>query len=97
MLIISYNRLLFKTAFWVIMCPEELILVLEEKRKRRTKAIRLATAVNMVEGVSITAGARQLSSSWASGEISGKAMKTALIKKHRRPEVVANNERSISI
>jgi len=49
---------------------------------RRLRAVRVANAVNKVEGVSITESARRLSFQWANGEITGDRMKSTLIAKH---------------
>ena len=51
---------------------------------RRLRAVRVANAVNKVEGVPVTEAARRLSIQWANGEISGDAMKSALIAAHRQ-------------
>ena len=69
------------------------------KRKfpRRLKAVRLADAVNKIEGVPVTANARQLSSLWANGEITGEAMVAALLATHSRPQTVSSNERPVSV
>lgn len=64
---------------------------------RRLKAVRLADAINKIEGVPVTANARQLSSLWARGLITGEEMKAALLKKHSRTQTVSSDERSISV
>jgi len=51
---------------------------------RRLNAVKLADAVNKIEGVPVTENARRLSAQWARGEITGEEMKAALLKKHRR-------------
>ena len=51
---------------------------------KRTTAIKVADALNMIEGVSISAFAKDLSEKWAKGEITGADMKAALIAKHKR-------------
>ena len=56
---------------------------------RRLKAVKLADAVNKIEGVPVSENARRLSAQWARGEITGEEMKAALIKKHRRTVVKA--------
>jgi len=55
---------------------------------RRLKAVKLAYAVNKIEGVPTTENARRLSSQWARGEITGEEMKSSLFTKHRRPTAV---------
>ena len=61
-----------------------LVLVRKETYPRRLRAVRIANAVNKVEGVPVTETARQLSAQWVRGEISGEAMRSALLAKHRR-------------
>jgi hypothetical protein len=51
---------------------------------KRLTAVKLANAVNKIEGVPVTDQAKELSAKWARGEISGSAMKSALIAKHKR-------------
>ena len=54
----------------------------KETYPRRVRAIRIANAINKVEGVPVTETARQLSAQWARGEITGEAMRSALLVKH---------------
>ena len=61
-----------------------LVLVLKETYPRRLRAVRIANAVNKVEGVPVTETAQQLSAQWARGEITGEAMRAALLAKHRK-------------
>jgi len=49
---------------------------------RRIKAVRVANAVNKIEGVPITDSARRLSVQWAHGEITGETMRSTLITRH---------------
>ena len=51
--------------------------------KRRT-AVRVADTLNKIEGVPVTEFAKELSSKWAKGEITGAQMKTMLIQKHKK-------------
>lgn len=51
---------------------------------KRTVAIKVADALNMIEGVPVSAFAKDLSAKWAKGEITGADMKAALIAKHKR-------------
>ena len=53
------------------------------KTKRRT-AVVVADTLNKIEGVPVTEFAKELSSKWAKGEITGAQMKTMLIQKHKR-------------
>lgn len=52
---------------------------------RRLAAVKLADAVNKIEGIPVSTRARQLSARWARGEITGYEMKAALLKAHKRP------------
>jgi len=58
--------------------------VLKETYPRRLRAVRIANAVNKVEGVPVTETAQQLSAQWVRGEITGEAMRAALLAKHRK-------------
>ena len=51
---------------------------------KRTAAIKVADALNMIEGVPVSSFAKDLSDKWAKGEITGAEMKAALIAKHKR-------------
>lgn len=51
--------------------------------KRRT-AVVVADTLNKIEGVPVTEFAKELSSKWEKGEITGAQMKTMLIQKHKR-------------
>ena len=51
---------------------------------KRTAAIKVADALNMIEGVPVSAFAKDLSAKWAKGEITGADMKAALIAKYKR-------------
>lgn len=51
--------------------------------KRRT-AVVVADTLNKIEGVPVTEFAKELSSKWAKGEITGAQMKMLLIQKHKR-------------
>lgn len=51
--------------------------------KRRT-AVMVADTLNKIEGVPVTEFAKELSSKWVKGEITGAQMKTMLIQKHKR-------------
>ncbi|QHA01450.1 antitoxin VbhA family protein [Dehalobacter restrictus] len=53
---------------------------------RRIEAVKLAYAINKIEGVPVSDYARRLYTRWASGEITGKEMKDALISTHRKYE-----------
>lgn len=51
---------------------------------KRTAAIKVADALNMIEGVPVSTFAKDLSAKWAKGEITGVDMKAALIAKHKK-------------
>ena len=51
---------------------------------KRTAAVKVADTLNNIEGVPVTAFAKELSSKWAKGEITGAQMKAALLAKHRK-------------
>ena len=50
----------------------------------RTTAIKVADALNSIEGVPVSAFAKELSAKWVKGEITGADMKAALIAKHKK-------------
>lgn len=54
-------------------------------KAQRVSAVKLAIAINKIEGVPVRAQAKRLSAQWARGEISGAEMKAALIAFHKRP------------
>ncbi len=51
---------------------------------KRKNAIKVADALNSIEGVPVSDYAKELSEKWARGEITGEDMKNALLKKHLR-------------
>ncbi len=53
-------------------------------KKRRIQAIKLADALNAIEGVPVSAYAQTLSRCWANGELTGEQMKSALLASHRK-------------
>ena len=55
-----------------------------QRRNHRLAAVKLADAVNKIEGVPVSRRAKQLSARWARGEISGAEMKRILIAAHRQ-------------
>lgn len=55
-----------------------------ELKARRLEAVRLASAVNKIEGVPVSTQAKKLLARWARGEISGAEMKATLIEKHKQ-------------
>lgn len=51
---------------------------------KRQNAVRVADALNKIEGVPVTAFAQELSAKWSKGEITGEQMKAALIAVHKK-------------
>lgn len=51
---------------------------------KRQNAVRVADALNSIEGVPVSDFAKSLSSKWANGEITGEQMKALLIAAHKR-------------
>lgn len=51
---------------------------------KRRAAVMVADTLNKIEGVPVTEFAKELSSKWAKGEITGTQMKTMLIQKHKK-------------
>ena len=56
----------------------------EQEITKRQNAVMVADALNKIEGVPVTDFARELSSKWAKGEITGAEMKATLIAVHRK-------------
>lgn len=52
-------------------------------RTKRLNAIRVADALNKIEGVPVSENARILARKWANGEITGDQMKAALLQAHQ--------------
>ncbi len=55
-----------------------------EVHARRLAAVKLANALNKIEGAPVSTQAKKLSARWARGEISGAEMKAMLIAKHKQ-------------
>ena len=53
-------------------------------RTKRLNAIRVADALNKIEGVPVSENARILARKWANGEITVEQMKAALLQAHQR-------------
>lgn len=53
-------------------------------RNRRAEAVKLADALNSIEGVPVSDYAKKLSQSWVNGELTGEQMKTALLAFHKK-------------
>ena len=52
--------------------------------QRRMKAVKIADAINNIEGMPISEKAKKLSTLWANGELSSSEMKKILIDAHRK-------------
>lgn len=50
---------------------------------KRIATVKTADAINAIEGVPVSDYARQLSASWARGELTGEQMKMALLASHK--------------
>ena len=72
----------------IIAIRKGIIKLRKKSYPRRIKAVRIANAVNKIEGVQVTESMRRLSIQWAQGEITGEAMKLALITKHNQTSSV---------
>ena len=55
-----------------------------EMKSRRAQAVKLADALNAIEGVPVTEYAKMLSQCWAEGQMTGEQMKEALLASHRK-------------
>ena len=51
---------------------------------RRMQAVKLADALNAIEGDPVSDYAKALSLCWANGELTGEQMKAALLASHRK-------------
>ncbi len=54
------------------------------QKNRRIQAVKLADALNAIEGVPVSGYAQTLSRQWAMGQLSGEQMKQALLLSHQR-------------
>ena len=54
----------------------------EEKAKRR-RAVKLAYAINSIEGVPVSDDTKQLADKWVNGEISLEQIRQELIRKYK--------------
>lgn len=53
-------------------------------KERRIQAVKLADALNAIEGVPVSEYAKMLSQRWANGDLTGEQMKEALLASHCR-------------
>ena len=51
---------------------------------KRKRAVRIANAINSIEGVPVSKKAKELSMLWANGEITGEQLKASLYTMHKR-------------
>lgn len=56
----------------------------DEAKERRIQAVKLADALNAIEGVPVSEYAKMLSHCWANGDLTGEQMKEALLASHYR-------------
>ena len=61
-------------------------------KSRRIQAVKLADALNNIDGVPVSDYAKELSQQWENGEISGEEMKSLLLAHHRK---IASEEDSV--
>ena len=52
--------------------------------EKRTRAVKIADAINNIEGVPVSDRAKELSTLWINGSITSAEMKRILIETHRR-------------
>ena len=52
--------------------------------QRRMRAVKIADAINNIEGMPISEKDKELSTLWANGELSSSEMKKSLIDAHRK-------------
>lgn len=57
---------------------------MKKEEKHRIQAVKLADALNAIEGVPVSEYAKMLSQCWANGELTGEQMKEALFVSHRK-------------
>jgi hypothetical protein len=55
----------------------------EKQLSKRVAAVKTADAINAIEGAPVSDYAKQLSASWARGELTGDQMKAALFAYHK--------------
>ena len=55
-------------------------------KERRIQAVKLADALNAIEGVPVSEYTKMLSHCWANGDLTGEQMKEALLASHYRLE-----------
>lgn len=55
-----------------------------QAKNRRMQAVKLADALNAIEGVPVSDYAKTLSRCWMNGELTGEQMKAALLASHRK-------------
>lgn len=53
-------------------------------KERRIQAVKLADALNAIEGVPVSEYTKMLSHCWANGDLTGEQMKEALLASHYR-------------
>ena len=53
-------------------------------RNCRAEVVKLADALNSIEGASVSDYAKELAQSWVNGELAGEQMKTTLLAFHKK-------------
>jgi len=86
----AHKNIAYQAFMWYNM-RKELIVMSPQKNNRRLAAVKLADAVNKIEGVPVSRWARLLSAQWARGEISGDDMKKILVEAHKQSSEGARN------
>lgn len=56
----------------------------QQLKNRRLAAVKVADAINAIEGAPVSDYVRSLSDRWANGEITGDEMRTALLAYYRQ-------------
>lgn len=56
----------------------------DEAKERRIQVVKLADALNAIEGVPVSEYTKMLSHCWANGVLTGEQMKEALLASHYR-------------
>ena len=64
-----------------------MVFMSEQEYNRRLRAVKMANAINKIEGGPISKDARDMSAKWVRGEITGEAMIATLLEKHKRTAV----------
>ncbi len=66
----------------------------QSNMNRRIAAVKTADAINAIEGAPVSGYARELSTSWVKGELTGTQMNQALLAEHMRLAEQERNNRA---